>query len=184
MRALVIILTKSKFQYVSNLLFLILFTNNKKIHFMQKQKLLLTLLLLFSFGFSWAKNENLQLNEQQLQQDFKEIDKIEAYVQRNEGISYEELQKQQIFDLNAIQLEKSVASFAINDDDPLLGIPAFWWGCCLGIIGVVLVIIMTDNDKALVRKSLKGFLTAIGVAVGLYVIYIVVVLSIVANSGV
>jgi cytochrome c biogenesis protein CcdA len=56
-----------------------------------------------------------------------------------------------------------------QENEPPLGIPSFLWGCILGIVGVLIVYIITDGDKAETKKSLWGFLVAVGVYVVLYV---------------
>jgi hypothetical protein len=40
--------------------------------------------------------------------------------------------------------------------DDILGIPPFLWGCVLGWTGVLLVSLMSDGDKTLVKKTVNG----------------------------
>jgi cytochrome c biogenesis protein CcdA len=56
-----------------------------------------------------------------------------------------------------------------TDSEPPLGIPSFLWGCILGVVGILLVYILTDGDKAETKKALWGMLVWIGVWVVLYV---------------
>lgn len=59
------------------------------------------------------------------------------------------------------------------DGDRLLGIPGFWWGFCLGLLGVILVYVAVEGDA---RKS-EGKKAIIGCAV-FTVIYIIAYLLI------
>ncbi len=56
-----------------------------------------------------------------------------------------------------------------TDSEPPLGIPSFLWGCILGVIGILLVYILTDGDKLETKKALWGMLVWVGVWVILYV---------------
>ena len=40
--------------------------------------------------------------------------------------------------------------------EPALGIPGFWWGCVLGPVGILVVYLVTENDKEEVKKALYG----------------------------
>jgi hypothetical protein len=53
-------------------------------------------------------------------------------------------------------------------------IPAFWWGCCLGILGVAIVYFATDKDAEQTKKSLYGLLVSCGSALLFYLAIVLV----------
>ncbi|MGL4629605.1 MAG: hypothetical protein ACRCVT_00260 [Leadbetterella sp.] len=116
-----------------------------------------------------------------VQPNFKDelssLDLIEDMV-KNGQVNIDSLEKNNP-DL-VINLDKNAASIA--EESPL-GIPPLVWGLCCGWVGILIVYIMTDNDKEQVKKSVKGFLIGIGVYVGLYLLYFALVLSVGVTSG-
>ncbi len=74
-----------------------------------------------------------------------------------------------VHDVNITELKASgvVSSDVVikawnPDDDPLMGISPFLWGCCLGVLGIVLVYVLTDGDKDMVKKSVIGCVVGTG----------------------
>jgi hypothetical protein len=57
------------------------------------------------------------------------------------------------------------SSFMMQED--VLGIPAFWWGCVLGWVGILIVYLVTE-DKEAAKKALWGCLVGTGVFVLFY----------------
>ncbi|MFO7621521.1 MAG: hypothetical protein R6W81_09700 [Bacteroidales bacterium] len=111
------------------------------------------------------------LDEAVLDLAFSELDDLESFLAQNEGVTYADLQAAgsdliaNISDITA-PMGQGAAS-----DDPLFGIPAFWWGCVLGWVGLLLVFLLTDKDRELTRKAMTGCLISSGVAVVLSGIY-------------
>ncbi len=111
------------------------------------------------------------LDEAALDLAFSELDDLESFLAQNEGVTYADLQAAgsdliaNISDITA-PMGQGAAS-----DDPLFGIPAFWWGCVLGWVGLLLVFLLTDKDRELTRKAMTGCLISTGVAVVLSGIY-------------
>lgn len=99
-------------------------------------------------------NEELQLNQSSLEKEFEQLNKIEQYVDANEGITLTEIQAKNAELLDNVTLTDSTTSFTMAGELPLLG--AFWWGCCLGIVGLALVYFITDNDREQVKSALIG----------------------------
>ena len=110
-------------------------------------------------------------------QSFEQLNKIEKFVQNNEGTTLDNLKSQNSELLSNINLEADTASVVAASDLPA-GIPAFWWGCVLTILGVVLVYVLTDKDNAQTKKALLGCL----VSGGLYIIWWIV-LAAAGSSG-
>mgnify|MGYP007051326105 FL=1 len=62
--------------------------------------------------------------------------------------------------INGVEIldDTSASSLSAVKDMPLVS--GFWWGCCLGVIGLAIVYFVTDHDKDQVRKALFGCLIA------------------------
>lgn len=99
-------------------------------------------------------NDELKLNQSSLEKEFEQLNKIEQYVEANEGITLSEIQAKNTELLDNVTLTDSTTSFTMASDMPLLG--AFWWGCCLSIVGLALVYFITDNDREQVKSALIG----------------------------
>jgi len=79
--------------------------------------------------------------------------------------------------LNNVSSDNDIATSLLGsvapDGDRLLGIPGFWWGFCLGILGVILVYVAVEGDA---RKT-EGKKAIIGCAI-FTVIYVIAYLLI------
>lgn len=120
------------------------------------KKLIASLLLLTSFSATFASptEEALSYDAAAIQEDFEQLNKIEKFVSDNQGVTLEDLQAQNSNLLSNVTLSEDIATFATAKDMPILG--AFWWGCCLGILGIGLVYLLTDRDKAQLKSALIG----------------------------
>ncbi len=113
------------------------------------------------------------LDENAMNAALADLNELDAYLSQNEGVTYA--------DLNAAgsDLIKNVSDISAplgmpaEGDDSLMGIPAFWWGCILGWVGLLLVYVLTDKDKEQTKKALTGCLIASGVYIVFYVVYAV-----------
>lgn len=106
----------------------------------------------------------LVLDEEALDEAMMELNELDEYLNENEGVTYANLEADGS-DL-IVNVDKSTAPLgADQSDDPPLGIPSFLWGCILGLIGILLVYILTDGDKDETRKALWGMLVWIGVVI-------------------
>ncbi len=87
--------------------------------------------------------------------EFTDLDKIESFIEKNPGITLEEMKAGQNSLLSGIELTEDTAStLNVAKEMPIVG--GFWWGCCLGIVGLALVYFITDNDKTEVKNALIG----------------------------
>ncbi len=64
-----------------------------------------------------------------------------------------------------------------EDDGPPFGIPSFLWGCCFGLLGVLFVYLMTDNNKEEAQKALIGCVVGGLASTLFYVAYVLLVVS-------
>lgn len=116
--------------------------------------------------------EPINFDAQNIDAEFEQLNKIEKFVQNNEGTTLDNLKSQNSELLSNINLEADAASVVASSDLPA-GIPAFWWGCVLSWVGLILVYVLTDKDSAQTKKALMGCL----VGAGVWVIYYVLVVS-------
>jgi hypothetical protein len=95
---------------------------------------------------------------------------IESYVTSNPAISINDLMKTGNFLVNGIDVNTN--PFGINGEPPL-GIPSFLWGCVLGWVGLLIVYIVSDQDKEETKKALWGCITGTVVGVLIYLAFFV-----------
>lgn len=110
----------------------------------------------------------LVLDESALDEAMSELNDLDEYLNDNAGTTFTDLQSA---DSELIMgVENSTAPLGMaEENEPPLGIPSFLWGCILGIIGILLVYIITDGDKDETKKALWGMLIWVGVWIVLYV---------------
>lgn len=137
-------------------------------------KKILSLITILALSFTVATAaEPINFDAQNIDSEFEQLNKIEKFVINNEGTTLDNLKSQNSELLSDINIEADAASVVASSDLPA-GIPAFWWGCVLTILGVVLVYVLTDKDNAQTKKALLGCL----VSGGIYIIWWIVVASI------
>ncbi len=136
-------------------------------------KKILSLLSILAFSFTVATaGEPINFDTKNIDSEFEQLNKIEKFVQNNEGTTLDNLKSQNSGLLTDIKIEADTASSIAAGDLPA-GIPAFWWGCVLSWVGLILVYVLTDKDSAQTKKALMGCL----VGAGVWVIYYVLVVS-------
>ncbi|MCP9762770.1 hypothetical protein [Lacihabitans soyangensis] len=137
-------------------------------------KRILSLITILAMSFTVATAaEPINFDAKTIDSEFEQLNKIEKFVQNNEGTTLDNLKSQNSELLTDINIEADTASAVASSDLPA-GIPAFWWGCVLSWIGLILVYVLTDKDSAQTKKALLGCL----VGAGVWVIYYVLVVSI------
>jgi hypothetical protein len=104
--------------------------------------------------------EALKYDEKTINAEFEKLNKLEQYVNTNEGTTLADVQETEL--AKDLKLDTNVTSTVAAGDLPL-NIPAFWWGCVLGLVGVLVVYIVTDQDKDQTKKALYGCLVWVGI---------------------
>jgi hypothetical protein len=100
------------------------------------------------------------------------LNELDAYVETNEGITFSDLENQGNLLVADVESNATPMGMAGGDGtEPPLGIPSFLWGCVFGVIGILLVYIITDNDKEEAKKAMWGCLASTAVWVIVYVVY-------------
>lgn len=137
-------------------------------------KRILSLFSILALSFTVATAaEPINLDAKNIDAEFEQLNKIEKFVQNNEGTTLDNLKSQNSELLTDIKIEADTASVVASSELPA-GIPAFWWGCVLSWVGLILVYVLTDKDSAQTKKALLGCL----VGAGVWVIYYVLVVAI------
>ncbi len=118
---------------------------------MKKATLILSLFL-SAFG-SFAIEPVFELNQIEISKTFNTLNQIEALVEANPNLTPEDIKATHSELVENVNFESS-AILQTAGEMPILG--SFWWGCILGIIGLVLVYIVTDKDKEQTKSALFG----------------------------
>lgn len=63
------------------------------------------------------------------------------------------------------------SALPIGEKNPVLGIPSFLWGCGLGVVGLLVVYIVSDEDKVETKKAMWGCITSTAVVTVINVIW-------------
>jgi hypothetical protein len=110
------------------------------------------------------------LDEEALNQELEELNALDQYVSTHEGTTFNELVTSGS-DLIANISDEAAPMGMAGPDDPL-GIPAFWWGCLLSWVGILIVYLVAEYDRsAQAKKALWGCLISTGVWVVFYALY-------------
>ena len=120
---------------------------------------LLLLQLQTMAGTSVSTNSNddaaANFDESEIYSSFDQINDLVTYVSENDGVTYADLQSE-----NSSLVENVASSSAVALNNTSAGEPpivsAFWWGCILNWVGIVIVMLTTDMDTAQIMKSVWG----------------------------
>jgi len=106
----------------------------------------------------------LMLDEAALNEAMAELNELDQFLSENESVTFADLEASGS-DL-ILNVDNSTSPLGMDqENEPPLGIPSFLWGCILGILGILLVYILTDGDKSETRKALWGMLIWVGVVI-------------------
>lgn len=109
------------------------------------------------------------LDEEALFAELGDLNELDAYVEANEGVTFTDLEKEG--SLLIANIESSAAPMGMAEGgEPPLGIPSFLWGCVFGVVGLVIVYIMTDSDMDETKKAMWGCVASTAVSVVLYMV--------------
>jgi hypothetical protein len=109
-------------------------------------------------------------NEAVINDVLSELNELDAYLENNEEATYETLLASGSELLADIESSASPMGMADQAGEPPLGIPSFLWGCVFGILGLLVVYIMTEQDKVETKKALWGCVASTAVSVVLYMV--------------
>ncbi len=119
---------------------------------------------LFASSPSVAPANPFQDDLSRMDNEFAGMTELEQLVEARNA-TYTELASENNTLLNNVSSNNDIASTLLGsvapDGDRLLGIPGFWWGFCLGVLGIILVYVAIEGDA---RKT-EGKKAIIGCAV-------------------
>jgi hypothetical protein len=116
------------------------------------------------------------LQKEDLSSEFKKLRQLEAIVDANPNFTVDSVIKEQPQLMKDLGIDGNAKSTVGKDDDPMkpAGFPAFWWGFCLGVWGILIVYLITDNDKSALNKTVRGCITSGAVVLGFYALIVLV----------
>jgi len=123
-----------------------------------KKNVLTIIAIIFMSYASIASNSDLfKIDFNAVNQEFTELNIVEDMVVANPDLTYSSLS---ISDAGLIESLSLVPNSAVPlaNGNAVLGIPSFWWGCGLGLVGVGVVYFLTDKDSSEAKKALWGCL--------------------------
>ena len=139
---------------------------------MQNLLVLGCLLAFLATNNVFAGNAELfEIDRDFIKMEFQELNELEGFVMANSGMSFNDLMKSgYAHAINLTTLSPLGASFAFKNGGPL-GIPSFLWGCAFGVVGILVVYLVTE-EKDQAMKSLWGCVTGTVVWTIAYVAYV------------
>lgn len=127
-------------------------------------------------GLPGMEESVFSLDENALELALGGLNELDSYLTMNEGVTYADLEaanSELIINISDISAPLGMP----QDGEPLMGIPAFWWGCVLGWVGWLLVYVLTDKDKEETKKAFNGCLVSSAVSVALSLVYYLVIME-------
>ncbi|MGC9341211.1 MAG: hypothetical protein ACP5E3_00775, partial [Bacteroidales bacterium] len=122
-----------------------------------KRLYLLSVVLLMAFGSNLfaGSGDLFSYDKVAVETELAELTEIENYVASNPETTLSLLKTDNNQLLTGLNLYSPYA-MGMNLDDPPLGIPSFLWGCVFSVAGVVIVYLVTDEDKDETKKAFFG----------------------------
>lgn len=111
-------------------------------------------------------------NDSEIYEAFAELSTLDQYLQTNEDKTYSDLELEDSSMLAGVSSTTTLPLSSSASDELALGIPSFLWGCVFGIIGVVVVYLMTDENKEQTKKAVYGCIASTVVGIVFYVVVI------------
>lgn len=114
--------------------------------------------------------ETFYLDEYQIHTEMQGLFELDAFLDENPGMTWEEVQS--IAQFGSLNLHPDAGAQHDASLGGPIGIPSFIWGCCLGVVGILIVYLVEESrqetKKALIGcivGSILGCGTSIGVSV-------------------
>lgn len=98
---------------------------------------------------------------------FNDLSRVEKII--NDNPASDPLDLVEKGQIEAVTFNQFKSSFGFGSEPPL-GIPSFLWGCVFGVVGMVIVVIMTDKDKAELQKAFYGCITTYAI-IGVFYLF-------------
>jgi hypothetical protein len=134
------------------------------------KKLFVAVFLTFFASFTIFANDAdlFKLDYNAVQAQFADLNQL-ASVVTSTGVTYTDLLLKDGSLIASLNLVPD--SSLPQEKNPVLGIPSFLWGCGLGVVGMLVVYIVSDKDKAETKKAMWGCISWTAVVVIVDVIW-------------
>jgi hypothetical protein len=143
---------------------------------MKKIFLLLIFVSLSAFAFGSDLSNIFQIDEDRLTNELSALSSVEELVKLNNFTRSDLFSAENLIALSALHPTYGIESVVLSDDGPPLGIPSFFWGFCFGLMGILLVYLITE-DQSEARKAVNGC-AVLGLMIGLfYVAFFLVMIN-------
>jgi hypothetical protein len=131
-----------------------------------KKLLLILCVSVFALGSVLADDSDLfSYDKAKVQQSVSDMSQVEQMINQNPDLSVDDLKAQ----------GKLTTSFNATSSSPFtmmeapLGIPSFLWGCILGVVGILIVYLVSE-DKDETKKALWG--CVVGTLAGVLIYFV------------
>lgn len=118
-------------------------------------KHILILLLSFSF-FGVLASDDFYFDQKDISNEFQVLNSVEKIAENNKSLQLEDLILKNDDSIKGVEFNQSAYSQSNSFYDEMPLVSGFWWGCCLGIVGLALVYFITDNNKEEVKIAFWG----------------------------
>ncbi|MDY0103632.1 MAG: hypothetical protein RBS07_11915 [Lentimicrobium sp.] len=121
-----------------------------------------------------GESDDFKIDKAQVQNEFADLYNLEQSVVDHNYMTLSEMKTNNL-------LSSEFASMNMSNNmmmESALGIPGFWWGCIFGPIGILVVYLVTDNDRAEVKSAFTGCIVGTAVSAVLYLIYALAIVSV------
>ena len=117
---------------------------------MKKIFTILVAMLVMS-GMTFANDDASLFNvdQQAIEQELAPLSDLENYVNENAGVTYNEIDNPEVLNKDVVMGDVDLSY------GPPLGIPSFFWGFLLGVIGILIVYLITEDGEE-TKKALWG----------------------------
>jgi hypothetical protein len=113
-------------------------------------------------------NELFTYDASKIDQEMAQLQSLEDYIYANPDVTPTNLQLQNCIHTLGLNINNELSSCLSTYGDEPMGISPFWWGCCFGVWGILIVYLVSE-DKDQTKIALKGCVigslieTAVGV---------------------
>ena len=139
-----------------------------------KKALLVTFLAAVVFVFNgFADDPNpFEYDRTVIENAMTDLDQLEKYVV-DEGVTLSEMNAEGTFENTSLIRVSPLDGTGLYGEPPL-GIPAFWWGCIFGVVGLAIVYFIAE-DAEQTKKALTGCIVGTLASIAIWAIYVVAV---------
>jgi hypothetical protein len=131
------------------------------------------LALTMNFGFAAAHAELFNVDEQEINAEFAQLNELEQFVSANEGITLSEINPSNPLVQNVNNSSDILGTLSSLKGEPPLGIPSIVWGICCSVPGVAIVYFVSEDEEE-TKKAVIGCAISGAVYVLYYVLGVVV----------